>query len=163
MKKYMNPTATVPSEKAMGMPENITTSVTPPKSRPSASMLIDGARHDDIRARLAKEFPGLCQWTRPHLNQLITELRRGGPDIPALPAVLPRDREKQAVLAFVHRHREAGDTWEMITAKLNESDLRPQRNTKFKVNQVAKLYRYSTRRERSVAPIGADARKNLQN
>ena len=126
-------------------------------------MLIDGARHDDIRARLAKEFPGLCQWTRPHLNQLITELRRGGPDIPALPAVLPRDREKQAVLAFVHRHREAGDTWEMITAKLNESDLRPQRNTKFKVNQVAKLYRYYTRRERSVAPIGADARKNLQN
>src|SRR3982751_2810168 len=43
MKKYMKPTATVPSEKAIGMPENMTIRVTAPNSRPSASMLMAAA------------------------------------------------------------------------------------------------------------------------
>jgi hypothetical protein len=43
MKKYMNATATEPSEKAIGMPENMMISVTMPNSRPSASMLMEGS------------------------------------------------------------------------------------------------------------------------
>ena len=40
MKKYIKVTATVPSAKAMGMPENITKSVAAPYDRPIASSLM---------------------------------------------------------------------------------------------------------------------------
>src|SRR5512142_2469003 len=40
MNTVMNATATKPSANAIGMPENITTSVTPPNRRPSARTLI---------------------------------------------------------------------------------------------------------------------------
>ncbi len=44
MKNAMKATATKPSENAIGIPENITASVTPPNSRPSERTLIRRAR-----------------------------------------------------------------------------------------------------------------------
>jgi hypothetical protein len=40
MKKYMKPVATTPSAKAIGIPENITTSVTAPYSAPKVRSLM---------------------------------------------------------------------------------------------------------------------------
>ena len=53
MKTIMNTVATAPSANAIGMPENITSSVTPPKSRPSDS--------DAHAVRLpAADVPTIC-------------------------------------------------------------------------------------------------------
>ena len=45
MKKYMQSTATVPGANAVGIPENITTSVTMVKSNPSDNTLTKRASH----------------------------------------------------------------------------------------------------------------------
>ena len=59
MNSAMNSTATAPSANAIGMPENMTTSVTSPNRGPDDSTLIGGPsgreRHDDLQQELQRE------------------------------------------------------------------------------------------------------------
>jgi DNA invertase Pin-like site-specific DNA recombinase len=125
-------------------------------------MLIDGMARDQMLKRLATDFPALCKWTRPHLNQLTAALRRGIPGIPPLPGELPATREKRAVVEFIQRCRDTGDTWEATTAKLNASDLRPQRAIAFTVAQVVQLVSRRSRRRLPEAAQMQPHRRGLE-
>ena len=63
MNTAMNTIATKPSANAIGMPENITTSVTPPNRRPIARMLIVARRFGAPRTimRRPKKWPSALQ------------------------------------------------------------------------------------------------------
>src|SRR6266571_3761654 len=57
MKKSMKPTATLPSANAIGVPENISSKVAPPKSRPMVSSLMALCREacDELQQQLQRQ------------------------------------------------------------------------------------------------------------
>lgn len=94
----------------------------------------------EILQHLRDRAPRLAPWTPQRLSVVIGRLQKVPPERKPLPAVLPGERQKQAVLERIDQGLAAGDNWTTIAARLNESELRPPRGPAFNPNQIRLLY-----------------------
>ena len=111
------------------------------------SLILEGHSQYQILEQLRRDTPSRSgAWSSSRLTQAVADLKRGVAGIERLPAILPADLAKGAVLDLIRQRRAQGATYKAIATELNSRGDRPQKTVSFSAKQVFGLLHDPKRR-----------------